>query len=406
MNAKPSAGRDLTQTAVLALLGRAGPMSRADVARELEISPPTVTQVVRRLLEQSMVQELDQAPSRGGRRGQLVGLVGTAARAVGVKVAADHVAIVEARLDGSVLATHTLAFDATAPDPAGRLAATLHPFVGERVDIPLLGLGVGVPGVVDSPDSGRVHAPTLGWRDVPLGRHLHGALGLPVLVENDVKALAAAEQLFGRGRRHRDFLVLTIGSGVGLGIVAGGAVYRGSRGGAGEFGHFPIDPAGGTPCACGNRGCLETIVGSAGLVRAAVAAGVLNEGPAEGEGVDRLQELADRGDRAAQAVYAQAAGVLARAVAALVTVLDPEVVIVLGEGAAAWQHWDASFRAGLVGAIPAPMSETPIEVEPWDDAAWAQGAAAIVLATPLDLAKPGGRQTEQVLARFHGQAAA
>lgn len=401
MNARPSAGRDLTQTAVLALLGRAGPMSRADVARELEISPPTVTQVVRRLLEQSMVQELDQAPSRGGRRGQLIGLVGSAARAVGVKVAADHVAIVEARLDGSVLAAHTLAFDATAPEAAGRLAATLRPFVEERVDIPLLGLGVGVPGVVDSPDSGRVHAAVLGWRDVPLGRHLHGALGLPVLVENDVKALAVAEQLFGRGRRHRDFLVLTIGSGVGLGIVTGGSVYRGSRGGAGEFGHFPVDPVGGIPCACGNRGCLETIVGSAGLVRAAVAAGVLRD---EGQGVQRLQDLADHGDAKAREIYARAAGVLARAVAALVTVLDPEVVIVLGEGATAWPHWDAAFRAGLAGAIPAPMSETPIEVEPWDDSAWAQGAAAIVLATPLDLAGPAGLQTEQVLARFHGQA--
>ena len=402
MNARTSAGRDLTQTAVLALLGRAGPMSRADVARELEISPPTVTSVVRRLLEQSMVRELeDQAPSRGGRRGQLIGLVGTAARAIGVKVAADHVAIVEARLDGSVLAAHTLAFEATAPDPAGRLAATLRPFVEEQEDIPLLGLGVGVPGVVDSPDSGRVHAAVLGWRDVPLGRHLHGALGLPVLVENDVNALAVAEQLFGRGRRHRDFLVLTIGSGVGLGIVTGGSVYRGSRGGAGEFGHFPVDPVGGMPCACGNRGCLETIVGSAGLVRAGLTAGVLRAR----QGVERLQELADRGDLRAGAVYAQAAGVLARAVAALVTVLDPEVVIVLGEGAAAWQHWDAAFRAGLTGAIPAPMSQTPIEVEPWDDAAWAQGAAAIVLATPLDLAKPAGRQTEQVLARFHGQAA-
>jgi predicted NBD/HSP70 family sugar kinase len=349
-----------------------------------------------------MVQELDEeAPSRGGRRGQLIGLVGTAARAIGVKVAADHVAIVEARLDGSVLASHTLDFDARAPEAAGRLASALYPFVEEQVEIPLLGLGIGVPGVVDSPDNGRVHAPTLGWTDVPLGRHLHGALGLPVLVENDVKALTVAEQLFGRGRRHRDFLVLTIGSGVGLGIVTGGTIYRGSRGGAGEFGHFPVDPTG-TPCACGNNGCLETIVGSNGLVRAARAAGVLHPG----QGVDDLKHLADHGDPAAASIYAQAAAVLARSVAALVTVLDPEVVIVLGEGAAAWRHWDHAFRTGLLGAIPSPMSETPIEVEPWDDTAWAQGAAAIVLATPFDLATPTGRQKQQVLARFHGQAVA
>jgi predicted NBD/HSP70 family sugar kinase len=390
--------RDLTQTAILALLGRAGPMSRADVARELEISPPTVTQVVKRLIEQAMVEELDQAPSRGGRRGQMIGLVGTSARAIGVKVAADHVAIVEARLDGSILASHTLRFDAIAPDAPGRLATLLRPYLEEQADIPLLGLGIGVPGIVDSPDSGRVEASVLGWTDVPLGRHLRGALGLPVLVENDVKALAVAEQLFGRGRRHRDFLVVTIGRGVGLAIVAGGSVYRGSRGGAGEFGHLPVD-LDGSICACGRRGCLESVIGAAGLTQSGQAAGILKAG----QGIQRLQELADRGNTVAQGIYANAATLLARATADLVTILDPEIVIILGEGVSAWSHWDGSFRAGLIGAIPAPMDRTPIEVEPWDDSAWAQGAAAIVLATPLDLAGFAGGQTDLVLARFHGE---
>lgn len=399
MIGRAGGGRDLTQTAILSLLGRAGPMSRADVARELDISPPTVTQVVKRLLDQGLVEELDQAPSRGGRRGQLVGLVGTSARAVGVKVAADHVAIVEARLDGSVLSSDTLAFDALAPDVPGRLAALLQPFVQEQADIPLLGVGVGVPGIVDSPDSGRVEAAVLGWHDVPLGRYLRGAFGLPVLVENDVKALAVAEQLFGRGRRHRDFLVLTIGSGLGLAIVTGGTVYRGAHGGAGEFGHLTIDPAG-ELCACGRRGCLETVVGASGLLRAGRLGGLLRPG----DGIDRLRDLADDGFQAARDIYATAATVLARATAALVTLLDPAVVIVLGEGVADWRHWDRPFRAELAAAVPPPARRPAIEVEPWDDTAWAQGAAAIVLATPLDIAGLAGRQTVRVLARFHGYA--
>jgi len=394
MNGRSTAGRDLTQTAILSLLGRAGPMSRADVARELDISPPTVTQVVKRLLDQGLVEELDHGPSRGGRRGQLLGLVGTSARAVGVKVATDHLAIVEARLDGSVLSSHTATFDALAPDVAGRLATVLQPFLREQADIPLLGLGVGVPGIVDSPDSGRVEAAVLGWHDVPLGRHLRGAFGLPVLVENDVKALAVAEQLFGRGRRHRDFLVLTIGTGLGLAIVTGGTVYRGSRGGAGEVGHLPIDPDG-RACACGRRGCLETIISASGLVHAAQTARLLRRN----QGIQRLLDLADGGNPTARKIYANAATTLARATAALITVLDPEIVIVLGEGVAAWQHWDQPFRTELANTISAPTP--PIEVEPWDDTAWAQGAAAIVLATPLDAAGHAGRQTDRVLARFH-----
>ncbi|MBN9621322.1 MAG: ROK family transcriptional regulator, partial [Actinobacteria bacterium] len=323
-------GRDLTQTAVLALLGRAGPMSRADLARELELSPPTVTQVMKRLLEQGVVEERDHAPSRGGRRATRIGLVGTSARAVGVKVAAEHLAVVDTRIDGTVMASHTVPFDPMDADAPGRLAAALRPFLDEAGPVPLLGVGVGVPGMVDSPDSGRVTAPMLRWDDVPLGRHLRGALGLPVLVENDVNSVAAAEQLFGRGRRHRDFLVVTIGRGIGLAVVAGGVVYRGARGGAGEFGHVPVQ-ADGPPCTCGNRGCLEAIIGSAGLVATARESGVLRRA----QGVERLQELADRGSAPARAIYAGAATQLGRAVAGLLTVLDPEVVIVLGEGTAA-----------------------------------------------------------------------
>lgn len=392
--------RDLTQTAVLALLGRAGPMSRADVARELDVSAATVTQVMKRLLNRGLVQELSQAPSRGGRPGQLIGLLGTAARAVGVKVADDHLAIVDSRLDGMVQAAHRVPFDPIAPEASGRLAAALRPFLDEQSPVPLLGLGVGVPGVVDSPDSGRVRAPVLGWADVPLGRHLRGALGLPVLVENDVKALAAAERLFGWGRTHRDFLVVTIGRGIGLAVVADGAVYRGSQGGAGEIGHYPADPDG-PRCRCGSQGCLEAIIGTDGLVGSAREAGVLRQG----QGIDRLQELADGGHPRAGLIYRNAATLLARAVGALMTVLDPEVVIILGEGTAAWRHWDEAFRTGLRIASPPHVRDTPIEVETWDDSNWAQGAAALVLATPFDLAGFAGRQEPLVLARFRGEGA-
>jgi len=400
MDVKLAGGRDLTRMAVLALLGRGGPVSRADVARELDVSPTTITQVVKRLIDQGMVEELVAAPSTGGRPGKLIGVVGTAGRALGVKVAADHLAIVDVRLDGTVLAAFTSPFDALADDLAGRLAATLRPYVETDSDVPLLGVGVGVPGVVDSLDAGNVTAQVLGWTNVPIGRHLRGAFGLPVLVENDVKALAVAEQLFGRGRSLQDFLVVTIGRGVGLAIVADGSVYRGSRGGAGEFGHFPAE-VDGPLCACGNRGCLEALIGMSGLLASAVAAGAI--GP--DADIRQLEALADTGDGAAQAVYANAGSTLARGVAALITVLDPEKVIILGEGTEAWRHWDAAFRTGLIGHIAGPMRDTPIEVEPWDDSSWAQGAAALVLATPFDLDGMAGHQAEHVLARLAGATA-
>jgi predicted NBD/HSP70 family sugar kinase len=396
MDLRLPGGRDLTRIALLAMLGRLGPSSRADIARELSVNPATVTQLTKLLLREGLVEELHQAPSTGGRPGQLLGIVGDAGRALGVKLASDHVVVVDVRLDGTVLASQTEAFDALADDAPDRLAAMLRPYVEKASEVPLLGLGVAVPGVVDSPDSGNVKAQVLGWSNVPLGRHLRGALGLPVLVENDVKSVTIAEQLYGRGRLLKDFLVVSIGYGVGLGVITNGSLYRGSRGGAGEFGHFSV-ASDGPMCACGNRGCLEALIGAAALVTDARSTRLLRDK----QGIGDLERLAEDGNQTARSIFAQAGARLARSLAALITVLDPEKVIVLGEGTSGWQHWDAGFRAVLNEYVAGPVCDTSIEVEPWDDTNWAQGAAALVLATPFDLDGFAGRQAEHVLARLH-----
>ena len=203
------AGGDLTRMAVLALLGRNGPASRATIARELEMSPATVSQVTRRLIEQRVIEPLEYEPSDGGRPGQLLGLVSTAGRAVGVKLAPDHLVFVDVRLDGRVERTHSEGFDAVSPEAVARLISTLRAFLRGGSGR-LLGIGIGVPGVVERPDVGEVDAEVLGWSHMPIGRYLRDATGVPVLVENDVKALAVAERLHGRGRTRRNFVVITV----------------------------------------------------------------------------------------------------------------------------------------------------------------------------------------------------
>jgi predicted NBD/HSP70 family sugar kinase len=392
----PIGGTDLTQTAVLALLGLHGPTPRAAIARELDVSPATVTQVTKRLIEQGVLETLDYAPSNGGRPGQRLGLVGTAGRAVGVKVAADHLAIVDMRLDGQVISARTDPFDAVAPDVASRLALRLEPLVREE-EAPLLGIGVAVPGIVNRPDVGQVETSVLGWSSTHLGRHLRGALGVPIIVENDVKALAVAERLYGQGRSRPDFVVVTIGRGIGFATVSGGTLRRGAHGGAGEIAHLVVEPDGPT-CACGNRGCLEAFVGAEGLVEAARSSGLL----AHSQGMRRLEELADKGHTEAGAIFARAGERLARAIAAPLTVIDPEVIFLAGEGTGAWHHWEQSFCSTLQRMLPPGMREVPVEVCSWDDTSWARGAAAIVLATPFDQHAPAGRQRRLVLARLHG----
>lgn len=392
------AGADATRMAVLALLSRA-PASRATIARELELSPATVSQVTKRLIHQGVLEALSFAPSEGGRPGQLLGLVGGAGRAIGVKLAADHLVLVDVRLDGQVISTSTESFDALAPDAVARLVASVQTFL-EGGSGRLLGIGVGVPGVVGRPDIGDVDADVLGWSNMPLGSYLRRAIGVPVLIENDVKALAMAERLYGRGRERRSFVVITIGRGVGFACVSDGALKRGARGGAGELGHVVVTPNG-TACACGSRGCLEAYVGSEGLVAVAVADGVIKRG----ERLEQLAAKADRGDEAAREIFARAAQRLARAVAPAIAAIDPEVAFVAGEGTSSWAHWEAPFRATLAKRLPAPMRDLPIEVDEWDESSWARGAAAIVLATPFDRHAIAGEQRLDVLSRLHGDAA-
>lgn len=388
------AGGDLSRMAVLALLGRSGPASRATIARELEISPATVSQVTRRLIEQGILEPLDFQPSEGGRPGQLLGLVSTAGRAVGVKLAADHVVFVDVRLDGRAERTHTESFDAVSPDAVARLISTLRAFLGGGSGR-LLGIGVGVPGVVERPDVGEVDAEVLGWTRMPIGEYLRGATGVPVLIENDVKALAIAERLYGRGRTRRNFVVITVGRGVGFAAVVDGTLQRGSRGAAGELAHVSISREE-RKCVCGRIGCLEAYVGAAGIIANAREAGVLI-GQQE---VDRLTELADRGDARARKIFADAATRLANATADAIAAIDPEVVIIGGEGTASWRHWDESFRSTLARTLPPSVSTIPIELEEWDESSWARGAGAIVLATPFEHHGIAGRQREQVLARL------
>ncbi|MFC7040482.1 ROK family protein [Nonomuraea rubra] len=400
---------DLTRTAILALLGTVGPLSRSEIARELDLSPATVTQLTKELIGHGMLEELDLKPSRGGRPAQRLGLVGSAGRALGVKVTADHLVLVDVRLDGEVLGSWERPHDPAAPDALEQLADAVESVVREISGVPpLLGVGVGVPGSVDDQAVGTVNAPTLGWQAMPVGERLRRRLNLPVLVENDVNALAAAERLYGRGRTHSDFLVLTIGRGVGAAIVAGGRVYRGARGGAGEFGHLQVDP-GGPPCGCGARGCLEAFVGSAGLLAAARARNAQAAGRAAQVevrdplgGMAALDRAAAGGDAAAREVFAEAGAILGRATAGLINVVDPEVVVVLGEGTADWPLWRTGFEPALRAQLYPGRRDISVEVESWDDTSWAQGAAALVLATPFDSAGAAGEQGRLVRARLIG----
>ncbi|HSK90517.1 MAG TPA: ROK family protein [Euzebyales bacterium] len=197
-------------------------------------------------------------------------------------------------------------------------------------------VGVGAAGLIDL-DGAMAYAPNLDWRDYPLRARLEQALGLRVRVENDAAVAAWAEYVVGAGRDAAGgALMITLGTGVGGGLVTDGRLQRGAHGFAAEFGHLII-AEGGPPCPCGNRGCLEALASGSAIGRAAregVAARTLPEGSAlyqiaELTGAD-VTTAAQAGDEGARGVLVAAGHWLGVGIASLVNVLDPEIVIIGG----------------------------------------------------------------------------
>lgn len=396
MSTRISRAADVRRSAILVRLGAQGSASRAELARALDVSPALVTQLTRELLADGLIVELETSSSQGGRPGRLLGLASTAGHSIGVKIAADHVAFVEASIDGSVIRSGSEPFDASSTDAVESLVRLLTRFIERDSEGPIIGIGVGLPGIVDDQGEGVVESTQLGWHGVKLGAALRDALDLPVLIDNNVTALTMAELLYGEGREFSSFLVVTVGTGIGSGIVFDGTVMRGHSGGAGEIGHIPTIENG-PLCQCGNHGCLEAIIGESALVAQARELGVIGRL----SGMPSLLAEANAGNPVAQKVFGDAGHLLGRALAGVVNLLDPGVVLLLGEGVPAWPHWafgfEPSFRSSL---IPAKRNLN-IVVESWQDDRWAQGAAALVLATPFDVANVAGDQGELVRQRLN-----
>ena len=258
---------------------------------------------------------------------------------VGVDLGGTKIQVAVVDRDGGVVATHRTATDLEG-GPSKAVADIVRCVHACAPDMSVIGaVGVGVAGQVDAATGIVRSAPNLGWRDFPLADRLEQVLGLPVVVENDVRAIAWGVWNHGAGRGIDDLVVLFVGTGVGGGIVSGGRLLTGDRGVAGEVGHATL-VAGGRLCTCGRRGCIEAYTGGwaiAARAREAIEAdpeagrGMLDAaGKGEVTAVVVSQAAAD-GDRLASALMEETGDYLGSAAVGLVHALNPRR-IVLGGG--------------------------------------------------------------------------
>lgn len=326
--------RGINQSALLNLIRTEGPISRPQLAASSGLSLVTVIKITAGLLERHLILEKDYTESTGGRRAGLLEINPAGGFVVGLIPQPTSLTAAILDLSSELIASRQWELPLQgnheqAMELIGQCCEELFR-ESQVAREKILGVGFGMSGLIDAERGFCLDASMLGWKDVEISRPLEKRLGIPVFVDNDVNCLAVAEKLFGQGKWFQHFLVVAIGRGVGLGIIANGDLYRGAFGGAGEFGHTVVE-ADGRFCDCGNRGCLETYASFSGMVKNyleyAQQASYSATGSTPEQTLLQIIERARGGDPAARAAMQRAGVLLGISLANLVNIFNPQCII-------------------------------------------------------------------------------
>ena len=403
MTDTPLGNRDLiraiNRSTILNVIKTHAAIPRAEIARLTGLSPATVSAISAELIQDSLVFEKETGDSSGGRRPIMLAINPHGGCVVGIKLMEDHALGALTDLEATPLGKQSYILTDTSPPAVARALSELVSELLSNSEKPtpnLMGVGVGLAGIVDSAQGLVRQSPFFGWTDVPLRELIQDKVNVPVYLDNDVNTLAFAEKWFGAGRGIDNFLVVTFGRGIGLGIVVNGQFLHGARGSAGEFGHTVIQP-GGELCACGKRGCLEMYASEPAMLRESAEAfqqGRLSSLPGTPE---EMVLLAEEGEIAAQEIFARAGRLLGQSIANLINIFNPERILINGEGVRAGKWLFEPMQAAIdEHTMPSLRQDVSILVEPLGDDAWARGAASLVLHELFE--SPIKRQREAELA--------
>ncbi|MEY4304351.1 MAG: hypothetical protein RIT52_526 [Pseudomonadota bacterium] len=367
----------------------AGHIPRVTLARELDVSPASVTTICAELIEAGLIEEIAaprDADSPRGRPAVALGVRADAHLVAGMKLSdREHTAVV---VD---FAGNLIADEAVPRQPgAMTLEALLEAIEALLVRVcakagiaprDLTAVGIGVPGFVDVAE-GLVHwSSVLQDRAVPLAAAATAHIGVPVTIDNDANLVALAELWFGAGRGLSDFAVVTIEHGVGMGFVMNHRIFRGSGRLGMELGHTKVQ-LDGALCRCGQRGCLEAYIADYALAREATTA--LNRPATDTLSINTLLESlydhAKAGNATARSIFRRAGRYLAVGLSNVVNLFDPELIILSGDR----MRYDYLYAAETLAEMDALAIHTgrprpPIEIHAWGDLLWAHGAAALAL---------------------------
>ncbi|THB70730.1 MAG: ROK family transcriptional regulator [Desulfobulbaceae bacterium] len=331
----------LHRSTILDLIRTNGLISRTELARQTRLSQASVTGITADLRDEGLIEEKQTGVSEGGRKPILLAINPDGVHVIGVNLSIGQVRVVIINFQAELKASYItpLEKDYYSPEEmvdiiAQAIQACMWESNYSRDQI--AGVGVGIPGPVDARTGTIRFLPNYGWSNIAFRDLLRSKINHPVFIDNSANNLAIAEHWFGGGKGINNFLVVTLENGVGAGLVVNGQLLRGHQGIASEFGHTCADPDG-PLCRCGRKGCIEAFVGNNSIIRDCKT--LIKQGKWSGEIADPdklvftdvLAEL-KHGNKELELIYKKAGEVLGIGIYNLVTLLNPELVIITGKG--------------------------------------------------------------------------
>jgi predicted NBD/HSP70 family sugar kinase len=387
-----AANREITkainQFNILNTIRKSGLISRVEIAELTGQSRAAVTNVTANLIKEGMILEKQTKPSNSrGRRRVMLALNPSAAYVVGVKLSAFQLSFAVTNMKADVISSLTV--PVRIPKRSAEFVADLieegirHCAAKAKLGMKnISGIGVGIPGFVDSRKGIAYWSPLYSQGNAYLKDMIQDRFGIPTYIENDANTVTLAEQWFGEGMGVDNFLVVTVEHGVGMGIVVNGQIYRGDRGIGAEFGHLVIRP-GGEPCRCGKRGCIEAYVADYKVLEAgiqAAKAGLWKYEDISSLTIEDLTDIAVRGEPVLKEIFKQSGEILGLGISGLIQVFNPKKIIIAGEGVRAGSLLFEPMQKTIETNTSKELFESlEIVIQKWLDTDWARGAASLVL---------------------------
>jgi predicted NBD/HSP70 family sugar kinase len=350
---------------------RNGPLSRSEVARRLALSPGSLTRLSTPLIQAGLLREVGETSGgRVGRPSQLIDVVPNAQAFAGLKLRDDRVMGVITDLRAQVHKSAERPLTSQEPEAVADSIRELVDELGAEWKHPTA-IGIGLGGRLAAHRMVR-SAAFLGWDDVPLAELVEQRTGLPTILENDVVAFTEYEHWFGAGRGLSRFAVVTLGAGIGYGLVANDAVVADEDHGIGLVGHWPLDPFG-PVCSEGHRGCAKSILTEGAIVTA--LSGALGRPVTYEEAMD----LGEAGEPAARRVLDDAGEGLGRLLAAIANLTMPECIVLGGEGVRLASVAREAVERGIAKDRDPRTRKLDLVIRSGSDTEWCRGAAVLAI---------------------------